>query len=50
MKQKFKSLERDQIKRKLDWLYENQDILARPKRGWIRTMRRFLGMTAAPSS
>lgn len=46
MKQKFKSLERDQIKRKLDWLYENQDILARPKRGWIRTMRRFLGMTA----
>lgn len=47
MKQKFKDLERKQIKQKLDWLYENQNALARPREGWIKTVRKVLGMTAS---
>ena len=45
MKQKLNPSESEQIKRKLAWLSENQDILARPEKGWFRMMRKILGMT-----
>jgi predicted DNA-binding mobile mystery protein A len=46
MKQKFKELERKMIKRKLDWLYAHQAYLLHPKEGWIKALRKVLGMTA----
>ncbi len=45
MRQKFKDLERDQIKRRLDWFYTNQDLLTRPRKGWIGEIRKVLGVT-----
>lgn len=47
MNQKFKQLEREQIKRKLDWLHTHQEYLLRPGEGWIRSVRKVLGMTAS---
>jgi len=45
MKQKFKDLERDQTKRRLDWLFTNQDFLSNPRKGWIQAVRRVLGLS-----
>lgn len=47
MKQKFKTLEREQIKRRLNWLSSHQNELSRPKEGWIKALRTTLGMTAS---
>lgn len=46
MIQKFKTLERKQMMQRLEWLSANQSTLARPREGWIRTMRKLLGMSA----
>lgn len=45
MKQEFKDLERDQIKRRLDWLFTNQDFLSNPRKGWIQAVRGVLGLS-----
>jgi predicted DNA-binding mobile mystery protein A len=45
MKQKFKDLERDQLIRKLNWLSANEDILTSPRKGWVRAIRKVMGLT-----
>ncbi|MGV8948292.1 MAG: mobile mystery protein A [Candidatus Paracaedibacter sp.] len=45
MKQKFKNLEHDQIKQRLNWLFTNQDFLSNPRKGWIQAVRKVLGLT-----
>ena len=50
MVQKFKNLERKQIKRKLDWLSAHQELLIHPKEGWIKTVRKAIGMTTTQLS
>ena len=46
MTNKFKDLERQQIKRKLDWLYARQEHFIHPKEGCIKSSRKLLGLTA----
>jgi predicted DNA-binding mobile mystery protein A len=45
MKKKFKDLEKKQILRKIDELSSLLPLYTRPSEGWIRTLRKALGMT-----
>ena len=47
MKRKFKNLEKRQLLRKLDELSSRPSFYARPAEGWIRTLRKALGMTSS---
>lgn len=47
MKNKYKNLEKKQLLRKLEQLSSLPFSYARPPEGWIRTVRKVLGMTAS---
>ena len=47
MRRKFKNLEKKQLLRKLDELSSRPSLYERPSEGWIRTLRKALGMTSS---
>jgi predicted DNA-binding mobile mystery protein A len=47
MKKKFKALEKKQLLKKLEELSALPYPYSRPKEGWVRTLRKVLGMTAS---